>query len=79
MNLFISLPTTYLDVPEAPYDVKVAEIGGDWVRLEWRSPKYNGGCVVSGYIVEKRDTSFDNFWTTATTTTATQTGATIRG
>uniref|UniRef100_A0A803W3K4 Titin n=1 Tax=Ficedula albicollis TaxID=59894 RepID=A0A803W3K4_FICAL len=41
--------------PRGP--VRFDEISADFVVLSWDPPDYTGGCQISNYIVEKRDTS----------------------
>ena len=39
----------------------------------------NGGSPLIGYLVERRENIYDNFWSIAATTTANHTGVTVRG
>uniref|UniRef100_A0A8C5TQX9 Titin n=1 Tax=Malurus cyaneus samueli TaxID=2593467 RepID=A0A8C5TQX9_9PASS len=41
--------------PRGP--VRFDEVSADFVVLSWDPPDYTGGCQISNYIVEKRDTS----------------------
>uniref|UniRef100_A0A493U1V2 Titin n=1 Tax=Anas platyrhynchos platyrhynchos TaxID=8840 RepID=A0A493U1V2_ANAPP len=41
--------------PQGP--VRFDEVSADFVVLSWDPPDYTGGCQISNYIVEKRDTS----------------------
>uniref|UniRef100_A0A803VYR6 Titin n=1 Tax=Ficedula albicollis TaxID=59894 RepID=A0A803VYR6_FICAL len=43
--------------PRGP--VRFDEISADFVVLSWDPPDYTGGCQISNYIVEKRDTTTD--------------------
>lgn len=46
-----------LDKPGPPKDVKVDVVTSDSITLSWSPPDYNGGCSISNYILEKRDTN----------------------
>uniref|UniRef100_A0A8C0VNH7 Titin n=1 Tax=Cyanistes caeruleus TaxID=156563 RepID=A0A8C0VNH7_CYACU len=52
-----SLTVIVLDRPGPPTDVKIDEVSADSVTLSWKPPAYDGGCHISNYIVEKRDTT----------------------
>uniref|UniRef100_A0A8C5TQU4 Titin n=1 Tax=Malurus cyaneus samueli TaxID=2593467 RepID=A0A8C5TQU4_9PASS len=52
-----SLTVVVLDRPGPPTDVKIDEVSADSVTLSWKPPAYDGGCHISNYIVEKRDTT----------------------
>uniref|UniRef100_A0A8D2J9P1 Titin n=1 Tax=Varanus komodoensis TaxID=61221 RepID=A0A8D2J9P1_VARKO len=41
--------------PQGP--VRFDEVSSDFVVLSWEPPAYTGGCQISNYIVEKRDTT----------------------
>ncbi|CAH8634151.1 unnamed protein product [Dicrocoelium dendriticum] len=43
------------DKPDAPDDVKVAELFADHCKLEWKAPEHDGGSPITGYVVEKCD------------------------
>lgn len=47
----IALP----DKPGPPIDVTVTEVWGFNVSLEWKPPKDDGNCEVTGYTIEKAD------------------------
>lgn len=49
------------DAPAAPGEPTVAEVGGDFVSLSWDKPRSDGGGRITGYIIEKRDVSSDNW------------------
>uniref|UniRef100_A0A8C9KUX9 Titin n=1 Tax=Serinus canaria TaxID=9135 RepID=A0A8C9KUX9_SERCA len=53
----VSLTVVVLDRPGPPTDVKIDEVSADSVTLSWKPPAYDGGCHISNYIVEKRDTT----------------------
>lgn len=46
-----------LDKPGPPKAVKVDTVTSDSITLSWSPPEYDGGCSISSYIVEKRDTN----------------------
>uniref|UniRef100_A0A8D2NQ89 Titin n=1 Tax=Zosterops lateralis melanops TaxID=1220523 RepID=A0A8D2NQ89_ZOSLA len=52
-----SLTVIVLDRPGPPTDVKIDEVSADSVTLSWNPPAYDGGCHISNYVVEKRDTT----------------------
>lgn len=46
-----------LDKPGPPKAIKVDAVTSDSITLSWSPPDYDGGCSISNYIVEKRDTN----------------------
>ena len=46
---------TISDKPRAPRDLRVKGFTEDSVTLSWVKPKDDGGCPISEYIVEKRE------------------------
>uniref|UniRef100_A0A8C9S0T9 Titin-like n=1 Tax=Scleropages formosus TaxID=113540 RepID=A0A8C9S0T9_SCLFO len=46
-----------LDKPGPPSAMKVDEVTSESITLSWKPPEYDGGCHISSYIVEKRDTN----------------------
>uniref|UniRef100_A0A3P8WBQ1 Titin n=1 Tax=Cynoglossus semilaevis TaxID=244447 RepID=A0A3P8WBQ1_CYNSE len=46
-----------LDKPGPPTSIKVDAVTSDSITLSWSPPQYDGGCSISNYIVEKRDTN----------------------
>lgn len=46
-----------LDKPGPPKGIKVDAVTSDSITLSWSPPDYEGGCCISNYIVEKRDTN----------------------
>jgi serine/threonine protein kinase len=50
------------DAPDAPGEPNVEEVGGDFVSLTWDKPRSDGGGRITGYIIEKKEASADN-WT----------------
>ncbi|ESO04852.1 hypothetical protein HELRODRAFT_191479 [Helobdella robusta] len=67
-----------VDVPGQPTDVKVSEIGADHVKLEWRTPKYNGGCAIDRYIIERKEVN-SNYWLPVGVVPYTQTNVMCNG
>ncbi|TKC53685.1 hypothetical protein EI555_018426, partial [Monodon monoceros] len=43
-----------VDVPDPPEAVRVTSVGEDWATLVWEPPKYDGGQMVTGYLLERR-------------------------
>uniref|UniRef100_A0A8C5AQK8 Titin n=1 Tax=Gadus morhua TaxID=8049 RepID=A0A8C5AQK8_GADMO len=46
-----------LDKPGPPKAFKVDAVTSDSITVSWSPPDYDGGCSISSYIVEKRDTN----------------------
>uniref|UniRef100_A0AAR2LAJ2 Titin n=1 Tax=Pygocentrus nattereri TaxID=42514 RepID=A0AAR2LAJ2_PYGNA len=54
----VDIRVVVLDKPGPPTGpVKVEEVTADSVTISWKPPEYDGGCTISNYLVEKRDTS----------------------
>uniref|UniRef100_A0A8B9QPD2 Titin n=1 Tax=Apteryx owenii TaxID=8824 RepID=A0A8B9QPD2_APTOW len=51
------LTVVVLDRPGPPTDVHIDEVSADSITLSWKPPEYDGGCHISNYIVEKRETT----------------------
>uniref|UniRef100_A0A3Q3GGE8 Titin n=1 Tax=Labrus bergylta TaxID=56723 RepID=A0A3Q3GGE8_9LABR len=59
-----------LDRPGPPTGpVKVEDISAESMTLSWEPPTYTGGCPISNYVVEKRDTTTTN-WLVVSATVA---------
>uniref|UniRef100_A0AAQ6IQS0 Titin n=1 Tax=Anabas testudineus TaxID=64144 RepID=A0AAQ6IQS0_ANATE len=59
-----------LDKPGPPIGpVKFEDISAESITLNWETPSYTGGCPVSNYVVEKRDTTTTN-WVVVSATVA---------
>ncbi|XP_031677925.1 titin [Oncorhynchus kisutch] len=58
-----------LDKPGPPGAIKVDEVNADYISLSWDPPLYDGGCPISNYVVEKRDTTTTS-WKTVSSTVA---------
>ncbi|XP_028263838.1 titin-like [Parambassis ranga] len=55
--------------PGPPCDLSVDDMSADFVSLSWQPPHYTGGCQISNYVVEKRDTG-STTWQTVSATVA---------
>ncbi|XP_022053891.2 titin-like [Acanthochromis polyacanthus] len=55
--------------PGPPSDLSVDEVSADFLSLSWQPPHYTGGCQISNYVVEKRDTG-STIWQTVSATVA---------
>lgn len=44
-----------VDVPGPPQGLKIVDVWGFNVALEWKPPKDNGNCEISGYTIQKAD------------------------
>ncbi|KAK2918017.1 hypothetical protein Q8A73_004763 [Channa argus] len=76
MTLTNSTGTTFTEIfvnvferPGPPSDLSVDEVSADFVSLSWKPPQYTGGCQLSNYVVEKRDTG-STVWHTVSATVA---------
>uniref|UniRef100_A0A671TUU6 Titin n=1 Tax=Sparus aurata TaxID=8175 RepID=A0A671TUU6_SPAAU len=59
-----------LDRPGPPTGpVKLEDISAESITLSWEPPTYTGGCQISNYVVEKRDTTTTN-WVVVSATVA---------
>ena len=61
-----------VDRPSVVNDLKCAEVEKDAVTLVWNAPSNTGGIPLSGYAIEKCDTSRST-WTSAGTASADKT------
>lgn len=50
-DLHFSFP----DLPGSPQNLKVMDVWGFNVALEWKPPKDNGNCDITGYTIQKAD------------------------
>lgn len=55
--------------PGPPCVLKIDEVSVDFVSLSWQPPTYTGGCQISNYVVEKRDTG-STIWQCVSATVA---------
>ncbi|KAJ8272436.1 hypothetical protein COCON_G00112950 [Conger conger] len=44
-----------VDLPGPPLDLKIMDVWGFNVALEWKPPKNNGNCDITGYTIQKAD------------------------
>lgn len=47
--------TLFLDLPGPPEVLKIIDVWGFNVALEWKPPKDDGNCEITGYTVQKAD------------------------
>uniref|UniRef100_A0A8C6WTC6 Titin n=1 Tax=Neogobius melanostomus TaxID=47308 RepID=A0A8C6WTC6_9GOBI len=65
-----SIEVITLDKPGPPTGpVKFEDISAESITLTWEAPTYTGGCPISNYVVEKRDTTTTN-WVVVSATVA---------
>ncbi|XP_041131677.1 myosin-binding protein C, cardiac-type-like isoform X3 [Polyodon spathula] len=50
-----SLHIQVVDKPGPPQNLKITEVWGFNVALEWKPPKDNGNCEITGYTIQKAD------------------------
>ncbi|XP_030587841.1 titin-like [Archocentrus centrarchus] len=55
--------------PGPPTDLSVDDVSADFVSLSWQPPNYTGGCQITNYAVEKRDTG-STLWQSVSATVA---------
>ena len=55
----VTVPITVivLDKPGPPGPIHIDEVSCDNITISWNPPEYDGGCQISNYIVEKRETT----------------------
>jgi predicted phage tail protein len=51
----VTINLTVLDKPDPPEDLKASDVHASGCTLKWRRPKYDGGCAIEYYQVEKFD------------------------
>lgn len=68
-NTSAEIHVNVFERPGPPSDLSVDEVSADFVSLSWQPPYYTGGCQISNYIVEKRDTG-STIWQTVSSTVA---------
>lgn len=60
------LPVIIMDKPSPPQGpLEITDVDKDNVDLKWRPPKDDGGCPITGYVIEKRDKSAGGNWVPA--------------
>uniref|UniRef100_A0A4W5NER3 Myosin binding protein C3 n=1 Tax=Hucho hucho TaxID=62062 RepID=A0A4W5NER3_9TELE len=50
-----SISIQIVDLPGSPEKLKIMDVWGFNVALEWKPPKDNGNCEITGYMVQKAD------------------------
>ena len=65
------------DVPEAPGKPEVTAVDRKQITITWTPPKSDGGSPVTGYIIEKKETSSTR-WTQAVKDSVTETSFTVK-
>ncbi|XP_033628855.1 titin-like, partial [Asterias rubens] len=65
------------DVPEAPSKPEVTAVDRTQITISWSPPKSDGGSPVTGYIVERKETSSTR-WTKAVRDTVSETELTVK-
>ena len=45
------------DKPSAPQNLRVTEVSKDFVTLTWDTPESDGNAPITGYVIEKLDTT----------------------
>ncbi|MGH0151255.1 UNVERIFIED_CONTAM: hypothetical protein FKN15_021073 [Acipenser sinensis] len=50
-----SLHIQVVDKPGPPQNLKITDVWGFNVALEWKAPKDNGNCEITGYTIQKAD------------------------
>ncbi|XP_028812832.1 myosin-binding protein C, cardiac-type isoform X2 [Denticeps clupeoides] len=50
-----SISIQIVDLPGPPLNLKIVDIWGFNVALEWKPPKDNGNCEITGYTIQKAD------------------------
>ena len=49
------------EVPSKPGRPRVINFDSDWALLEWDAPEFDGGSKISGYVIEKRDSTYQKW------------------
>jgi len=44
-----------VDKPTAPLDLRVVDRHKDFVSMTWKAPKSDGGALITGYVIERRE------------------------
>ncbi|VDL74388.1 unnamed protein product [Nippostrongylus brasiliensis] len=60
----IEIPVVVLDVPSAPLDVKVKDIGPTTATILWSTPKSSNGAEIIEYCIERKSVEYSR-WRTA--------------
>ncbi|XP_026123180.1 myosin-binding protein C, cardiac-type isoform X3 [Carassius auratus] len=52
-----------VDLPGPPQNLKIIDVWGFNVALEWKPPKDNGNCDITGYTIQKADKKTQEWYT----------------
>jgi slow type myosin-binding protein C len=55
MLMMLTDSSLYSDLPGPPQCVKIDEVWGGNVALDWTPPKDNGNAAITGYTIQKAD------------------------
>jgi len=69
---------SHVDVPSAPTNLRAGPVSADSVTLDWTKPRSDGGSALTGYAIERRDTT-SNYWTRVATVDQRKTSYTVTG
>ncbi|XP_074642623.1 twitchin-like [Tubulanus polymorphus] len=53
----LTITLIVLDKPSPPRNLVIDDITPQSAHLKWEEPEWNGGCDITGYVIEKRDVS----------------------
>uniref|UniRef100_A0A803TWP5 Titin n=1 Tax=Anolis carolinensis TaxID=28377 RepID=A0A803TWP5_ANOCA len=53
----VLITVVVLDKPGPPTALHIDNVSNDNITISWKPPEYDGGCQISNYIVEKRETT----------------------
>ena len=67
----------FLAVPEAPGQPEVTKISTNSIDITWVTPTSDGGSPITGYVIEKKNTS--SSWTEVSTSTSSENLSTVTG
>ena len=45
----------FVDKPSKPLNLRVTDIWKDYITITWEEPENDGGCPLTGYVIEQRD------------------------
>ncbi|ETN72288.1 hypothetical protein NECAME_13905 [Necator americanus] len=51
----VSVPVLVKDVPEKPSSISVTEIETEAITIAWNAPNDDGGQLITGYLIEKKE------------------------
>merc|ERR1711899_319134 len=67
----VTINLTVLDKPDPPEDLQATDIHSSGCNLKWRRPKFDGGCAIEYYQVEKFDVEAGTWMACGRSTTTT--------